>query len=118
MQHFPENALDAYISSHSLPEDEDLFSLTSATSMCPRLAMLDEPTLLELTGHPSLACIQVPSKLFILALLLLKCQEIHIYDNRLTRFRLTPSLSQLTRLVLSGNELSVAEDFVNLVSCH
>lgn len=59
MQHFPESALGIYISSHSLPEDEDIASLAPAISVCPRLAMLDEPTLLELTGHPSLSCVQV-----------------------------------------------------------
>lgn len=58
-QHFPENPLEVYISSHLLPEDEEISSLTPATSIFPRLAMLDEPTLLELTGHPSLMCVQV-----------------------------------------------------------
>ena len=43
-------------------------------------------------------------------------QEINICDNRLTRFRLAPSLPQMTQLVLGGNELTVAEDFANLAS--
>ena len=59
LQHFPENALEVYISSHSLPDDEEIAALAPAASLCPRLAMLDEPTLLELTGQPSLSCIQV-----------------------------------------------------------
>ena len=42
-------------------------------------------------------------------------QEVNICDNRLTRFRLASGLPQLTHLILSGNELSIAEDFGNLV---
>lgn len=58
VQRFPDNALDVYISSHSLPEDEDI-DLVPSASACPRLAMLDEPTLLELTGDPSISSVQV-----------------------------------------------------------
>ena len=39
----------------------------------------------------------------------------NICNNRLTRFRLASLLPQMTSLVLSGNELSIAEDFSNLV---
>lgn len=98
--HFKADALEDYISNHSLPGDEEIASLVPATFVCPRLAMLDEPTLLEITGHPSLSHIE----------------EVILYNNRLTRFRLATSLPQLTRLVLSGNELYVAEDFGNLPS--
>lgn len=42
--------------------DEDIATLASSrVSLSPRLAMLDESTLLELTGHPSMASIQVLS---------------------------------------------------------
>lgn len=44
-------------------------------------------------------------------------QEVNICNNRLTRFRLASSLPLMTSLVLSGNELSIAEDFSNLVCC-
>ena len=59
IQHFPQNALQDYISSHLLPEDETTASLSPVSSMCPRLAMLDEPTLLELTSQSSISSIQV-----------------------------------------------------------
>ena len=42
-------------------------------------------------------------------------QEINLHNHRLTRFRLASSLLQMTSLNLSGNELSIAEDFANLV---
>lgn len=59
LQHFPEDPLQLYISNHNLPDEEIVSSLAPATSVCPRLAMLDESTLLELTGHSSLSSIQV-----------------------------------------------------------
>ena len=59
MQHFKDDALEDYISNHSLPGDEEIASLDPATFVCPRLAMLDEPTLLEITGHISLSHIEV-----------------------------------------------------------
>ena len=59
LQHFLEDPLELYISSHSLPQDEAIACLVPSSSAGPRLAMLDESTLLELTGHPSLASIQV-----------------------------------------------------------
>jgi hypothetical protein len=58
-QHIPVDALEEYISNHSLPEDNDIANVVPSASSWPRLAMLDEPTLLELTGHPSISAVQV-----------------------------------------------------------
>ncbi len=55
-----------------------------------------------------------PAILHLFTMLLL--QEVNLHNNRLTRFRLASSLLQMTSLILSGNELSIAEDFSNLVS--
>lgn len=39
-----------------------------------------------------------------------------MHDHRLSRFRLGPSLGHLVNLVLSFNELTVADDFKDMVS--
>ena len=43
-------------------------------------------------------------------------QKLCLHDNHLVRFRLASSLRQLTKLLLSFNELTSAEDIQHLVS--
>lgn len=74
--------------------------LAPPTSSHPRLAMLDEATVLQMTSEASLATVKA----------------LGLHDNRLTRFRLSSSLSQISKLCLSFNELTTAKDFSHMPS--
>lgn len=83
-----------------------------------RLVLLDEAVLLQLSGQQSLQQITV-TMLTLPAMhrmpLLVSPQTLNLSGNRLTRFRVGSSLSLLSSLSLSRNELTTAEGLAHMV---
>ena len=118
-----------HLTSHDpqTPSDDVILNQAPPLPVHPKLALLDEATILRVSNTSNVNDVKVHHLIILNGCdkcSLVLVQNLNLHGNHLMRFRVSscPSslthslLPSLTHLTLSCNELQVAEDFQRMVS--